>query len=166
MEMSLAPIKHGDNQVSRRTKLYGRWLTMRNKCTNPNHQAYKWYGARGIKVCERWNDFGTFRQDVGEIPGPGMTLDRIDNDGNYEPGNVRWATAEIQANNKQNGVGNRGVHLITLRDGRRLSIAQAAKAMGVNPRTPLLSSMNLSHQVSPGIIGQVLARWGQRKGIS
>ena len=128
-------IKHGANITGKRTKLYGRWLTMRNKCTNPKHHAYKWYGARGIKVCERWNDFSIFLADVGEIPGPGMTLDRIDNDGNYEPSNVRWATREVQSNNKPDGVGNRGVRLVTLPDGRRMSMNMAARAMGLNETT-------------------------------
>ena len=74
---------------------------MRNKCTNPNHTAYKWYGARGIGVCKRWDDFAAFLEDVGEPPGPGYSLDRIENDGNYEPGNVRWATRSQQMRNRR-----------------------------------------------------------------
>ena len=105
---------------------------MRNKCTNPNHTAYKWYGARGIGVCKRWDDFAAFLEDVGEPPGPGYSLDRIENDGNYEPGNVRWATAETQANNKPEGVGGRGVRLVEIPDGRRMSVARAARETGIS----------------------------------
>jgi hypothetical protein len=71
------------------------------RCTNPNHHAWKNYGGRGITVCERWLDLATYLADVGFPPGPGMTLDRIDNDGNYEPGNVRWATYSEQNMNQR-----------------------------------------------------------------
>lgn len=123
----MSNLKHGANINGRRTKLYQVWLNMRNKCTNPNHDRYKWYGARGIKVCERWNDFPTFRDDLGEPPNDGQkyTLDRIDTNGDYEPGNVRWATWTQQANNKRNN------RLVTLLDGRTMSVAQAAKATGI-----------------------------------
>ena len=73
---------------------------MRNRCTNPNNTNYKNYGGRGIKVCERWDDFTVFIADMGERP-EGKTLDRIDNDGNYEPSNVRWATRSEQQKNKR-----------------------------------------------------------------
>lgn len=132
----MAPIKHGANIVGKRTKLYGRWLTMRNKCTNPNHQAYKWYGAKGIKVCERWNDFAKFKEDIGEPPGAGYSLDRFPNHrGNYEPGNVRWATAEQQNNNKPNNVGRAGIRLITIPDGRVMSIKMAERVLGFKVNT-------------------------------
>jgi hypothetical protein len=92
--------------------LYCTWQKMRNRCNNPNNENHKHYGGRGIKVCKRWNSFTIFLSDIlaaiGERP-PGMTLDRIDNDGDYEPGNVKWSTQKEQlansrvVRNKSNG---------------------------------------------------------------
>ena len=73
---------------------------MKARCANPNHPKYANYGGRGITVCDRWMDFVEFWQDVGDRPGPEYSLDRINNDGDYEPGNVRWATAREQQNNQ------------------------------------------------------------------
>lgn len=75
---------------------------------NPNSVNYKYYGGRGIKVCDRWKKFENFLEDMGECP-EGLSIDRIDNDGNYEPGNCRWATWDVQNNNKSNSICNRKV---------------------------------------------------------
>ena len=80
--------------------LYLTWALMRNRCSNPKNTNYKNYGGRGIKVCTRWDDFTLFLADVGEKP-PGKTIDRIDNDGDYEPGNVKWSTRSEQQRNKR-----------------------------------------------------------------
>lgn len=75
------------------------WSSMRKRCNNPNDQYYKSYGGRGITVCAQWATFDVFVEDAGPRPSVRHTLDRIDNDGNYEPGNVRWVTEAEQHSN-------------------------------------------------------------------
>lgn len=87
-------------------ELYHTWENMRQRCNNPNNTGYKWYGGRGIQICKRWNDFSKFLADVGERP-KGMTLDRINGNGNYEPNNVRWVTQAEQIHNTGLGVRNK-----------------------------------------------------------
>jgi hypothetical protein len=87
--------------MSRRTHpLYGVWKQMRQRCRNPDHPFWSYYGGRGITVCARWNDFEKFVSDMGTRP-KGRSLDRIDNDGNYEPNNCRWATKKQQIANRR-----------------------------------------------------------------
>lgn len=81
--------------------LYSTWDAMKQRCSNPNNAKYRHYGGRGIKVCERWLTFSSFLEDVGEKPSPKHTLDRIDNDGDYERANVRWATQREQNFNQR-----------------------------------------------------------------
>lgn len=84
------------------TLAYKRWKSIKQRCTNPKNPSYKNYGGRGITMCAEWAaSFERFFADVGECPGPGLSLDRIDNDGNYEPGNVRWATNSEQMRNRR-----------------------------------------------------------------
>ena len=87
-------IKHGRYHYSE----YKIWNTMIQRCENPKHVSYKYYGARGIKVCERWHKFENFYADMGPKP-EGKSIDRIDNEGNYEPDNCRWSTRSEQRQN-------------------------------------------------------------------
>jgi hypothetical protein len=79
---------------------YASWTAMRQRCNSPTYHAYYLYGGRGISVCARWDNFQNFRSDMGDRPS-GLTLDRINNDGNYEPGNCKWSTLAEQAKNRR-----------------------------------------------------------------
>lgn len=83
-----------------RTKLYTIWASMKSRCLKPQNKRYYCYGARGIKVCDRWLTFSNFLQDMYPSYKKGLSIDRLDNNGNYEPNNCRWATRIQQAQNK------------------------------------------------------------------
>jgi len=94
--------KHGQAARRSRTVLYKTWAGMKARCMNPNTTGYENYGGRGIRVCPEWIDsFEAFAAHVGDRPGPDYSIDRIDNDGHYEPGNVRWATRAEQNRNQR-----------------------------------------------------------------
>lgn len=84
-----------------KSKLNVVWSGMKARCSNPNHESYANYGGRGIKVCDRWKTFDNFLADMGQTYRDGLSIDRVDNDGDYEPNNCRWATLAEQATNKR-----------------------------------------------------------------
>ena len=123
--------KHGMSQ----TRLYRIWSNMKIRCENPKRRDYKHYGQRGVNVCNAWSDFLTFYEwAINNGYKDGLTLDRIDVNGNYEPSNCRWATVKEQSNNRTNN------HLITY-DGETKTIAQWAEERNINHDT-LYSRIN------------------------
>jgi hypothetical protein len=105
---------------------------MIERCENPNATGFDRYGGRGITICDRWRkSFESFLEDVGERPEKDMQLDRIDNDGNYEPGNCRWATMKEQANNRRK----RKPRLTIAFNGHEKTIPQWSEFLGISVHT-------------------------------
>lgn len=115
--------KHGASS----TREYKAWHMMIQRCTNPKNHKWHRYGARGIKVCDRWLSYESFLEDMSPRP-RGMTLDRRENDGNYEPDNCRWATPLQQANN-------RSVNVMVDIDGESMTMSVACRRFGIKRET-------------------------------
>jgi len=134
-----------------KTREYECWCNIKQRCTNPNFPGYKNYGGRGIKVCDRWmKSFVLFKLDMGPRP-PGMTIEREDNNGDYEPGNCRWAGRVDQAANRRRNV------LYKLTD------AQVADIRAIG-KTQSQRKIAEKFNVSPGLIHWILSDQGH-KGI-
>lgn len=122
-------ITHGDNIRGRVAPEYRSWSHSIGRCENPTDKSFSAYGGRGISVCKRWRDsYEAFLEDMGRRPSPRHSLDRIEVDGNYEPGNCRWAVKEVQDRNKRT---NRWLVV----DGERICLTDAARKFGIVRRT-------------------------------
>lgn len=116
--------KHGHtNRAGRKTRTYRIWEAMRRRCNDPSFDSYRFYGARGVAVCARWQRFENFLADMGDAP-TSMSLDRKDTHGNYDPTNCQWATEKDQQNNRANN------NLLTL-DGVTLNLTQWSEKTGI-----------------------------------
>lgn len=134
---------HANRHLSK-TPIYKVWVSIKARCLNPKDAHYNLYGGRGITVCNEWRDsFLSFRDYIGPKPGAGYSIDRINNDGNYEPGNVRWATQMEQCHNRSTN------HWLTL-DGQTRTVSEWSRllcipkstifgriAKGSNPLAPI-----------------------------
>ena len=121
--------KHGlctRSREGKRHPLFQTWCEMRYRCENTEKWQYKYYGGKGVQVCERWQRFENFVDDMGERP-TGHTLDRIDRNGNYEPENCRWATRQQQMNNHGN---NRYIFV----NGESMTVAEASRRLDLAQR--------------------------------
>ena len=114
--------KHGHTAAGSNSRTYRIWSNMVSRCTNPKFDAYPWYGGRGITVCAEWREFKAFLNSMGRAP-DGKSIDRIESNGNYEPGNCRWADAKTQQRNTR-----KNVRLEI--DGTECSIAEWAEQPG------------------------------------
>lgn len=121
--------RHGHNASGTQSPTYRSWASMMTRCFNPHRNQWHDYGGRGITVCERWRVFANFLEDMGERPSLKYSLDRIDNDGPYAPGNCRWATRREQRRNSRQ-------RLIPITIGSRtMLLSEWAREIGIDRRT-------------------------------
>ena len=118
--------KHNNCKRIGRSKAYSTWSSIKKRCYNFNQSNYERYGARGIKVCDKWvESFENFLEDMGEPPTAEHSIDRINNNGDYEPSNCKWSSVEEQANNKRNSI------IITFNN-KKQTLAQWCRELNLN----------------------------------
>jgi len=121
--------RHGDLAGGKCALEYSCWIQIKMRCYNKKNKRYERYGGRGITVCDKWlNDYSQFLKDMGRRPDDCSSIDRIDNDGNYEPGNCKWANVYDQAKNKSNNV------MLTL-NGKTTHLLEWERITGIKERT-------------------------------
>lgn len=130
---------------------YHVWASMLHRCRNRNNRWYHRYGGRGIQVCSRWLDFRNFYADMGEKP-RGLSIERIDNDGDYEPGNCRWASHTEQMRNRE-------VTLTIEYKGRVMPVVELAERFGV-PRKLVQARLKRGVPIQDALSQVRLSRWG------
>lgn len=149
----------------RGTPTHNSWAYMHRRCGSPSGDSWNRYGGRGITVCPRWDDFMAFLEDMGERP-PGLTLDRIDSDGHYEPGNCRWVDRTGQARNRKGSV-------YIEHDGRRLPLVEWAEIHGL-PAATVRARYFKAHDRPPRLFrpivrgahgGKTLREWAILTGV-
>lgn len=138
-------VTHGHKRGGKLTRVYTAWCNMLQRCLNPKVKNFSDYGGRGIQVCERWLKFENFFADMGECP-PGMSIDRRDNNGNYEPDNAQWATRQMQNRNQ------RRIRPITF-NGETLLVTEWAERLGLNRRT-LVDRLNKGWPIERALTAQ------------
>lgn len=148
LQATRARLVHGHSVDAREfgvSATYQSWSAMKFRCENPKANNYHLYGGRGIQVCQEWrSDFPAFLRDVGMRPSINHSIDRIDNNGDYKPGNVRWATQSEQNFNKSNN------HTVSV-DDKALAISQWAQILKTHPAT---------------ITNRIRRGWSERKAVT
>lgn len=127
-KIRMAKTTHGETLGHKCSAEYNAWSSMWKRCRTKTHRCFADYGGRGITVCEKWKSFPEFLKDMGRKPNPKMSLDRIKNNGNYEPSNCRWAIQKVQCNNKRNNV-------ILELNGSIKTLSEWADEIGINIET-------------------------------
>ena len=143
---------HGGKKFHRST--YKCWIDMKSRCFNPKHADFHDYGARGITLCERWLLFENFFADMGEKP-KGMSIDRKNNNGNYEPSNCKWATQEEQQNNRRDCV-------FVSHSGKTQTVAQWARELGVS-QSGLRARLNRGMSIQEALTSKRYSKWSRQK---
>lgn len=144
-------LKHGGCGTSE----YRIWRAMWDRCTRESCRAYTSYGGRGISVDPAWSDFERFLSDVGPRPSPAYTLERVENDGNYAPGNVKWATRSEQARNTRRTV------LLTF-NGKTQCAKDWAAEVGI-PYWTLMDRINVQGLSAEDALTRPRGRWAQKE---
>lgn len=140
--------KHGHTVNGKRSPTFCAWDNMVRRCTKPNNSNYGDYGARGVRVADVFLTFDGFLKEVGERPGPGYSLERLDNNGHYEPGNVVWATKKAQQRNRRTN------HKLTFQ-GETLTVAEWAERTGIRFGT-ILSRLRYGWSVQKTLASPLL----------
>lgn len=143
-------LDHGLARRGQRHFLYARWKGMRARCRNPKDARYKYYGARGIAVCKRWDSFANFLEDMLPTFVAGLTIERKDNNGPYSPENCIWANSDVQQSNKRSN------RYITFA-GKTLTVSEWAKKIGCLPGR-LIQRLNAGKSVAQVMCNKKLPR--------